>query len=279
LEVWFDGGVEVWSLRHEGGGDGLHADGEEGEAAAQVGAEAGAESEETGEDGEGGEEEGDDVKGPGDTAEVVVGVAVVPEGGGEAVDGLLGEVVNRAEGDGGAGGLAEGVQASGLVDTADAEPGPSDGVGDAAAAETRGGGAGEGGLEEVDVILGGAGETGEDDEELQDDAAREEDEGEKAEDGTCEEKIVSGLFGMMEMMLLVMKMLACEEEGLLTLRIHYESSTAVSLSTCAHLHAVLIVFAVMVIRVGEHVAHCNAIVLLPVKRPTRHYIIPERCFS
>jgi hypothetical protein len=117
---------------------------------------------------------------------------VVLEGSRKVLVGLLGEVVDRAEGSSGTGGLAEGVQTSGLVNTADTEPGPSDGVGDAAVLEATGGCALESSLEEVDVVLGGGGKTREDNKELQDDTAREEDEGEQAEDGTCEEMIVSG---------------------------------------------------------------------------------------
>jgi len=164
---------------HERSSESLEEEGKSGVEAGEVCAETEAQSQDTGEEGDDREEDGDDVEREHEAAQVVELV-----GANELLRYVVlgAEVVRRVERKGSLSATA--VCIASILCTAKREEGPSGGVA-IVTASTRD--AASGGLEEVNIANGDAvGCTGEDDEELQQDAAGKDDDGAKAEDGACE---------------------------------------------------------------------------------------------
>lgn len=169
-------------IRHEGGSERLEEESNKGSHGREVATKTAAESQDTSSQGNGCEDQGDEEKGKHEAREVVVGVGA-NELLGNAVGGA--KVAGRVKGQGGDNGAAVCIMAVGGVNAADGEVGPSRGIASVGNAVGRG-------LEEVEQVDGGAVDgAAQDDEELEDDAASEEDQRCEGEDGACEGVSVS----------------------------------------------------------------------------------------
>ena len=169
------------NLREQGGCQSLEEQSNGDGEAGQVAPEARAQRQKTGEQRADGEEEGDQVEGEHEPREVEVHVC--PD---ELLRHAVGgaKVARRVKRQRRDDGSAVRVEARAGIAAADGEEGPAGGVAGA-------GDAGDtGGFEEVELVYGRAGYgAGEDGEELEEDAAGEDDEGDCGEDGAWEELV------------------------------------------------------------------------------------------
>lgn len=167
--------------RHEGSSNCLEDESEQAKETSKIGSEARADGEQADEEGDDGEEEGNQVEGPGDAARVVVVAAVVEEVFWDTLSGA--KIALQVEWNGSASGGA--IRIATASSAANGEIGPSYWVETSGASSWAATDAVGGALQEVHQVHWTAVDSGENDEELQQDASGSQNDGGDGENGTC----------------------------------------------------------------------------------------------